>query len=717
MGPDPTSGPEVRGGATDRSDADRGSVVTEGTVRDGRVGPANEDMGTMGRRQAGTAGATLGPGRGVAGPAGLAALAGNELVAAAAADVGAARERARRQRLRKVAFVLAPVAVWLGVRAVLWPGRTVVLPHVSPALVPYLPGVALIGILVLVMVVPLLGTGWSPHILYRPGEIDVRFADVHGADVVMEEVVKTLNLFLAHRTFSEQMGGSPRRAILFEGPPGTGKTYIAKAMAAEAGVPFLFVSSSAFQSMFYGQTNRKIRAYFRALRRYARREGGAIGFIEEIDAIGGARGGMGAGRHHDGVAGVVNELLIQLQSFDQPTAGARLAGALVDALNTWLPANRQLRKRPVPSPNILVIGATNRAGDLDPALVRPGRFDRSIYFDLPTRAGRRQILGYYLAKKAHEPELDDPQRRDALAALTSGYSPVMLERLLDEALVWALRRGSDRLSWADVQRAKMTSEIGLAQPVEYTEAEQRTIATHEAGHATVAWLVGKGRKLEVLSIVKRKEALGLLFHSDREERFTKSRSELEALIQIAFGGMVAEELFFGETSSGVAADLQAATATACQMIGSMGMGSTLVSAGAQEVAGALNVVAKVLATDAGREEVEALLRRCKEQAHALLAANRHVVEALRDALLDRRELVDDEILEVIVAARPHHPSTGPPGPDAGPGSPVGLPVGRPARPAVVAGEVAAAGPPVAGGGGPSGARPTVAPAEGGAGGS
>src|SRR4029077_19319035 len=121
-----------------------------------------------------------------------------------------------------------------------------------------------------------------------------------------------------------------------------------------------------------------------------------------------------------------------------------------------------------------------------------------------------------------------------LAAMTFGYSPVMIEHLFDEALVWALRRGADRLSWADVQAAKMTEEIGLAQPVEYTEAERRTIATHEAGHATVAWLVGKGRRLEVLSIVKRREALGLLAHSETEERFTKTRSELVALVQIAF---------------------------------------------------------------------------------------------------------------------------------------------------------------------------------------
>ena len=140
--------------------------------------------------------------------------------------------------------------------------------------------------------------------------------------MVVDEVVKTLNLFLAHKTFKDQMGGTPRRGILFEGPPGTGKTYLAKAMAREAGVPFLFVSSSAFQSMYYGQTNRKIRSYFKALRKAARREGGAIGFIEEIDAIGASRGGMGGGGGREGVAGVVNELLIQLQSFDQPPLSA-----------------------------------------------------------------------------------------------------------------------------------------------------------------------------------------------------------------------------------------------------------------------------------------------------------------------------------------------------------------------------------------------------------
>ncbi|MGH9153212.1 MAG: AAA family ATPase, partial [Acidimicrobiales bacterium] len=513
-----------------------------------------------------------------------------------------------------------------------------------------LPGLILIVVLVLVIALPLLGAGRSPHVLFRPAEIDVSLGDVKGAGVVVEEVVRTLNLFLAHRTFKERMGGTPRRAILFEGPPGTGKTYMAKAMAREAGVPFLFVSSSAFQSMYYGQTNRKIRTYFKALRNHARREGGAIGFIEEIDAIGGARTGMGGSSGREGITGVVNELLIQLQSFDTPPAGRRLAGWFVDQLNRWLPAGRQLRKPGALPANILVIGATNRAADLDPALLRPGRFDRSIHFDLPGRSGRREIIDYYLGRKAHAPALDDPDVRDTLAAMTFGYSPVMIEHLLDEALVWALRRGADALDWDDLQQARMTEELGLKHPVEYTEAERRTIATHEAGHATVAHLVGKGRKLEVLSIIKRGSALGLLSHSETEERFLRTRSEIVALIEIAFGGMVAEELFFGESGTGPSGDLDAATRLAASMVGSLGLGGSLVSLDAAQGAPGANVVTKVLSADRSRDALEAILERAKADVAAMLETNRHLVEALRDALLAGDELVGDEILEVIAAA-------------------------------------------------------------------
>lgn len=566
------------------------------------------------------------------------------------ADVGRSRERARQRRLLWLALVLVPVATWLGVRALVWHHLGFSFPHVPSTLVPYLPGIALIFVLIISIVVSLMGGGRSPHVLYRPGDLNVRFDDVRGADVVVEEVRKTLSLFLAHRTFAEEMGGTPRRAILFEGPPGTGKTYLAKALAAEAGVPYLFVSSSAFQSMYYGATNRKIRSYFRALRRYARREGGAIGFIEEIDAIGASRSGSGIG-HREGVAGVVNELLIQLQSFETPPPGVRFRGVLVDLINLWLPSRHQLRKPSATPANLLVIGATNRADDLDPALLRPGRFDRSIYFDVPTRAGRRDIIDFYLDKKAHTAELDDPARREALAGMTPGYSPVMLEHLLDEALIWALRRGGDALSWSDLTRAKMTNEIGLANGVLYTEAERRMIATHEAGHATVAWLVGRGRTLDVLSIVKRKEALGLLAHSDAEERFTRTKSELRALIQIAMGGMAAEELFFGESSSGVGGDLASATRTACQMVGGLGMGSSLIVDSSVGIGGS-DIVAKVLANDGARDEVEHLLTRSKGEARTMVKQNRHVVEALRDALLERDELIGPDIIAVIRSAGP-----------------------------------------------------------------
>jgi ATP-dependent Zn protease len=580
-------------------------------------------------------------------------LAQASVLRSAVADVMVLRERARQQRLRRVAIALALVFAWIVWRVV---NGHAPLPSPSMPIPPeFIPGFLLAAVLVLAIGAPVLGAGRSPHVLYRASEIDTSLDDVRGAGAVVDEVVKTLNLFLAFKTFREQMGGTPRRAILFEGPPGTGKTYMAKAMAKEAGVPFLFVSSSAFQSMYYGQTNRKIRSFFKALRQYARKEGGAIGFIEEIDAIGAARSGMGASTGREGISGVVNELLIQLQSFDAPPAGVRFRGWLIDVVNRWLPATRQLAKPKAPAANILVIGATNRASDLDPALLRPGRFDRSIFFDVPNRTGRRDIIDYYLDKKAHDVELDDPAKRDALAAMTFGYSPVMIEHLFDEALVWALRRGADRLDWYDVQQAKMTEEIGLKQPVEYTDLERRTIATHEAGHATVAALVGKDRKLEVLSIIKRRDALGLLAHSDLEERFTKTRSEILTLIQIAMGGMVAEELFFGEAGTGPSGDLQAATQAACQMVGSLGMAGSLISYDAMAVAGAQNVVAKVLSTDTGREAVDRILNDAKAVVQRMLDENRHVVEALRDALLERDELLGDEIVAVVEAARhPHH---------------------------------------------------------------
>jgi cell division protease FtsH len=614
-------------------------------------------------------------------------------------DVTRARERRRQTRLLRLATGLALVAAFLWVRLLSGdPVGMPSLPAVDPlVLMPVLFFAVLLAVLVGSVVVP----GRSPHVVYRPEQIDVRMADVKGIGPVVDEVRRSVALFMNSATFRREMGGRPRRGLLFEGAPGTGKTHVAKAMAAEAGVPFLFVSATSFQSMFYGATARRIRSYFRALRAAARAEGGAIGFIEEIDAIATVRGGMSAastatlragtlaatccgglvglpssaperpvpaGRSaasgsavsgavrnvmvSEGVGGVVNELLVQLQSFDTPTGWQRVQGVVIDAANRFLPPRRQIPRPRVEPVDILLIAATNRADSLDPALLRPGRFDRRLVFEAPDKSGRRELVDHFLGRKAHEPVLADDERRDALAGITQGYTPAMIENLLDEALVNAVRRGARAMSWADVEHARLVTEVGLGRPVGYTDHERRLIATHEAGHAVTAWLVAPHRRLEVLSIVKRGGALGMLAHGDREDVYTRSRRELLGLIRIAFGGQAAEDLFFGDVSTGPGSDLLYATSVAAQMVGQAGMGDTLVSFAAVEGSALTDtgLVGRVLGDADGRRTVERLLREQQEFTASLLADHRQLVVALRDALLERHELIGHEITDVLDAA-------------------------------------------------------------------
>jgi cell division protease FtsH len=619
-----------------------------------------------------------------------------EVLAAAQADVGRTRERARQHRLIRL-------AVWLGLPAAfLWyrladhrPFNVLALPNIPLTALIY---ILFFGALLGAALGPFLLGGRSPHITYRPEQIDVGLNDVVGIEPVKEDVIRSLNLFLAHKQFRDDMGGTPRRGLLFEGAPGTGKTHLAKAMAREAGVPFLFVSGTSFQSMYYGATARKIRSYFKALRKAARAEGGAIGFIEEIDAIAMARGGLSATpmpeyarmisccggleglpgeyvgdgstyaasggatvRHRaspisEGVGGVVNELLVQMQSFDSPTGWQKVRSWGVDRVNPLLPVSHQFKKpKPVPT-NVLLIAATNRADNLDPALLRPGRFDRRLTFESPDKSGRRDLIDFFLARKSHHLELDEDEHRDQLASVTQGYTPVMIEHLFDEGLVNALRRSDKMMNRKDVERARLVEEVGMGQPVAYTPYEERLIATHESGHATVAWLVAPTRRLEVLTIVKRRQALGLLAHGDASEVYTRSRAELIQLIQIAMGGQCAEEIFFGDVSTGPGGDLLYATNVAAQMVGVSGMTDTLVSYGA--VQGSMfndtNLVGRVLGDAAGRRRVEDLLQQQKIVAHGLLSTNSHLVEALRDALIERHELVGREITDVLEAARDRH---------------------------------------------------------------
>ena len=612
------------------------------------------------------------------------------------ADVGRSREEMRRLRLLRIVVLVGLPTSYLWYRILSGnPLNPFQLPTIDPLLL--IPSLFFL-LLALILVGQFVFTGRSPHLVIRPEQIDVRLADVVGIDVVKDEVVRSLQLFLSHRSFAREMGGRPRRGLLFEGGPGTGKTYTAKALAAEAGVPFLFATATSFQSSFQGATARKVRQYFRALRKASRKHGGAVGFIDEFDAIGMARHGTSmtaapataqALVSCGGLEGLpmaptvsaattatpfiggndlqmaVNELLVQMQSFEEPSGGEKLVGKLVDAVNLLLPPHRQLRGPAGKHANILLIASTNRADSLDPALLRPGRFDRRLTFELPPKSSRRQLIDHFLAQKAHVEELDGDERRDALAAVTQGYSPAMLEGLLDEALIQAVRERRSRMSWADVEHARLQVEIGLGQPVAYTAHENRLIATHEAGHATVAWLVAPQRRLEILTIIKRREALGLLAHGDREDVYTRSRAELTGLIQIAMGGQVAEELFFGDVSTGPAGDLMYATNIAAQMVGSAGMTDTLISYAAVQNSGFsdTNLVGRVLGDSEGRRRVEEMLQRQKVVVRGLLEANQHLVAALRDALMERHELIGAEIIEVLETAR----ASGPPSPTVGSG--------------------------------------------------
>jgi cell division protease FtsH len=598
--------------------------------------------------------------------AAAALLSGSTTLRAGRADVFRQRERTKRKRLLRAILVVSAIDVWLWWRYST--GRPLRLPSLDgfPWEV-YLPAMLLIIAIGLMVAMPLL-SGRSPHITVYPEQVEVGLTDIQGLDTQVDEVVRTLDVFLGYGTFRDELGGTPRRGILFEGPPGTGKTYLAKAMAKQAGVPFLFISATALQSMWFGMTAYRIRSFFKALRKTARKEGGAIGFIEEIDAIGQTRDGVSSAAPapieaeglertvsrftSSNTGGMVNELLIQMQSFDQPPMRTRIKAKILGWFNGYLPMNWQFKVMRPEYHNILLIAATNRADVLDPALMRPGRFDRRLFFDVPTQSEREDLVDHFLERKKHHTQLDDEDVRTRIAHEAFGYTPVMIEHLFDEALLVALRDGRREMNFSDVLEAKFTEEIGLKQAVTYTDNDRRSVAVHEAGHATVAHFLGQNRRLEVLSIIKRRGSLGLLAHGDEEERFTRTRTEIESGIAIALGGLAAEELVLGESGTGPASDLMVATQLAAQMVGSFGMAGSLISydAVSHGPIGGANLVAKVLSDETGKKAVEDILAAQKERVLEVLSENRDVHTALEHALVERDELVRDEILEVIEKA-------------------------------------------------------------------
>ncbi len=571
----------------------------------------------------------------------MARLSTGEMLSGKDIDANANRERTRQKRLTKWLVVLALFLTYL-----LWrlandnqirlgvPGWLMGNPEIIIAL-------GLIVILGTVIFIPFLTAGKSPHTLLRSSDSNIRLDDVVGADQTKREAIDSMNLFLASETFQREMGGNARRGVLFEGPPGTGKTYLAKAMAAEAGVPFLFVSASEFQSMYYGQTNKKIRSFFKALRKAARDEGGAIGYIEEFDAIGGSRSGMNTGSMREGIVGVVNELLVQMQSFDLPTGRQKFRASFVDWFNGFLPDEKRRPRPKRTEANILIVASTNRAADLDPALLRPGRFDRVITFNLPPRADRLAIAEYYLAKKNHEVAVTAA----LIADLSAGYTPVKIEKLLDEALIIALRFSRTSMNVTDVLQAQLVTEVGVAHEMGYHPDERRRIAIHEAGHALTAVLTR--RDVKMASILRRSAALGLVAHGDVEERFLKTPSDARDLIAVALAGRAAELQEYGEASSGISSDLAVATNIASQLIGQLGNGPGLLSLDAAAIPMAANLVAKVLSDEPSRAAAEALLAEGAERAALMTSKYRDALLRIADGLCESDELEGDQIKSIV----------------------------------------------------------------------
>jgi cell division protease FtsH len=533
----------------------------------------------------------------------------------------------------------------------------------------------------------------NDYVIY-PNEYDTTFEDVRGQPAAVESTKEVLRVFEGFKDF-KQMGGFPPHGILFEGPPGTGKTLMAKAVAGASGVPFLFATGSGFANMFLGIGNLKVRRLFKKARVMSDKYGGAVIFIDEIDAVG-SRGGVSdrmttdrathriivGGMGMGGGMGVINELLVQLDGFTVPRG-------------LWRHVRRILfRGKPkVPFYNILIIGATNRAAALDPALVRPGRFDRVVHVGLPDAEGREDILRYYLAKVRHEPI--DYQK---LARMTVGYSPARLKNIVNEALLFALQDGRDALTWGDVWQAKLTDEIGLKQPVKYLQREKEMVATHEAAHAVASYSLERGElQIQVISIQKRESALGLVSTQEIEEMFLRTQKQMVARMQVSLAGLVAEEIWYGQSTSGPSSDLVNATRTAAAYIGLFGMGRSLssVAAAGPGPMGDVDPIGRVLSDKERRDEIDALLNDCKDRVRNLLLKKRHVVEGVRDALLEREELVGDEI-EALMA-------------QLGEREPIEIPVGAP----IVGGNggVAVPGGPQGDGQGGNGQRSSPPPSE------
>ena len=459
--------------------------------------------------------------------------------------------------------------------------------------------------------------------VYYPDDIKTRFSDVWGQDQVLERVKENI-IFLENPELVEDRGGYVPGGLLLWGPPGTGKTLMAEAVAGETGKPYVFVDPGAFINMFMGVGILKVKSLFRKLRKLALRYGGVIVFFDEADSLGNrgmAMGGAPGGNRTvpapfaDGCHGF-SYLSRDLQSIlarsamnsgaepdgpgvrrDRQIVGGMMNGGMggggmgtLQALLTELSGlkkprgffNRVVRRmlgmRPKPPPHyrILVMMATNMPSALDEALLRPGRIDRMYRVGYPSKPGRIRTYEGYLAKVSHELTAE---QIDKLATITPYATGATIKDMVNEALIIAIRDGRDVVTYQDVITAKRLKALGPPEDVEYIERERHGTAIHEACHAVVAYRIRKHLIIDIATIEKGGNYLGMISSIEPEELFTQWRSEYEADILVSLASLAGERMFFeGDSSSGVGGDLDTATYFASYMEGYWGMGKTVSSA-------------------------------------------------------------------------------------------------------------------------------------------
>ncbi|HLI87518.1 MAG TPA: AAA family ATPase [Ktedonobacteraceae bacterium] len=469
-----------------------------------------------------------------------------------------------------------------------------------------------------------------------PGETGLGFKDYKGNPVVLEEARRIVRILTGIEEY-RQMGGQPVRGLLLSGPPGTGKSYLAQCISTEAGVPFAYASASSFRGMFWGMDVLMVKNLYRKARKYAREYGACVIFIDEFDAIGMSRtsnagpatmgAGMGSVFGFGGGTGGLNELLLQM---DPPPVEMGWFKKILRMIGLY--------HSPAQSQPVLTIGATNIPQSLDPALLRPGRFDRQISVQPPTDRYRGEVIEYYLNKVKHDPKISIP----ALVQRMFDYTPVAIKHVINEAVIIAHFNGRDLVTYQDIVEAQDKHEFGIRMESDLTPIEKRRLAYHEAGHAVATYYLME-RYFPAYVTIHRHSGNGLenaeafASYRPKETIKTQSKEEILADIKVCLASRAVEELFLDVNLSGVTGDLSQATNLAGAYVGACGMDGTFVS-----VRNNMGINVPNYA-----ERVEELLQSQYREVKQLFHEHSEALIAVAEALIERDELLAEDIKQLI----------------------------------------------------------------------